>query len=73
MKKAVCRGSIVFDSACLECDRCVDEAKETVKKYGRTPANKILKADLPLVNVSMMVLQKKLSKNELKNLFAGAR
>ena len=73
MKKAVCRGSIVFESACLECDRCISEAKETVKKYGKTPANKIAKNDLSLVSVSMVVLQKNLSKAELQNLFGGGR
>jgi hypothetical protein len=71
VKPAICRGSIVFESACLDCDRCITEAKETVKKYRRTPANKILKKDLKLVNVSMMILQKKLSRTELQNLFGG--
>lgn len=71
--KALCKGSIVFESACLECDRCIDEAKKAVIKYGKTPMNKIKKQDLPLVNISMTLLQKKVSRAELTRLIRGGK
>lgn len=71
--KALCKGSIVFDSACMDCDRCINEAKKAVMKYGKTPMNKIKEQDLPLVNISMTLLQKKISRDELSRLIRGGK